>query len=100
MAAAFDVVGHEYTHGVTQYSSNLVYAFESGALNEAFSDIMGTTAEFYWFPEGSGLYKADWYVGEDAFPYYKTTGTRNLADPNSTSQLGDPRYPDPCHRGH
>lgn len=96
-AAAFDVVGHEYSHGVTQYSSDLVYAFESGALNETFSDVMGTTAEFYWFPEGTGLYKADWYIGEDASPYYKTSGNRNLADPNSSSQLGDPSYPDPCH---
>lgn len=96
-AAAFDVVGHEYSHGVTQYCSNLVYAFEPGALNESFSDIMGVTAEFYWFPEGTGLYKADWYVGEDASPYYNTSGARNLADPNSNSQLGDSRYPDPCH---
>lgn len=96
-AAAFDVVGHEYSHGVTEYSSGLVYAFEPGALNESFSDIMGTTAEFYWFPEGTGLYKADWFVGEDASPYYNTSGVRNLADPNSNSQLGNPDYPDPCH---
>lgn len=96
-AAAIDVVCHEYSHGVTQYSSDLVYAFESGALNESFSDIMGTTAEFYWFSEGSGLYKADWYIGEDASPFYKTSGCRNLADPNSNSQLGDLSYPDPCH---
>lgn len=96
-SAAFDVVGHEYSHGVTQYGPDLVYAFESGALNETFSDVMGTTAEFYWFPEGSGLYKADWYIGEDASPYYKTSGNRNLADPNSNSQLEDSRFPDPCH---
>jgi len=96
-AAALDVVCHEYSHGVTQYCSNLVYAFEPGALNESFSDIMGTTAEFYWFPEGNGLYRADWYIGEDATPSYKTSGCRNLADPNTNSQRGDPRYPDPCH---
>jgi len=95
--AALDVVAHEYTHGVTDYSSDLVYAFEPGALNESFSDIMGTTAEFYWYPVGQGLYMADWYIGEDATPYYNTFGCRNLADPNSNSQLGDPRYPDPCH---
>jgi len=96
-AAALDVVCHEYSHGVTQYCSNLVYAFESGALNESFSDIMGTIAEFYWFPEGNGLYMADWYIGEDATPSYKTSGCRNLADPNTNSQQGDLRYPDPCH---
>lgn len=96
-AAALDVVCHEYSHGVTQFSSNLVYAFESGALNESFSDIIGATAEFYWFPKGTGLYKADWFMGEDASPYYKTSGNRNLADPNTNSQLGDLNYPDPCH---
>jgi len=96
-AACLDIVTHEYTHGVTEYSSDLVYSFESGALNESFSDIMGTTAEFYWHPEGIGLYLADWYIGEDARPYYNTSGCRNLANPNANSQLGDPNYPDPCH---
>ena len=96
-AACLDIVAHEYTHGVTDYSSDLVYSFESGALNESFSDIMGATAEFYWYPEGIGLYKSDWYIGEDARSYYSTSGCRDLANPNSNSQLGDSRYPDPCH---
>ena len=43
-----DVVGHELSHGVTEATSNLVYQNESGALNEAFSDIMGTAIEFYY----------------------------------------------------
>ena len=42
-----DVIGHELTHGVTQYSANLIYANEPGALNESFSDIFGTAVEFY-----------------------------------------------------
>ena len=41
-----DVVGHELSHGVTEATSNLIYQNESGALNEAFSDIMGTAIEF------------------------------------------------------
>ena len=96
-AAALDIVAHEYSHGVTSYSSNLIYSFESGALNESFSDIMGTVAEFYWFPQGNGLYHADWYIGEDAGHSYNINKCRNLANPNSNSQLGDWRYPDPCH---
>jgi thermolysin len=96
-AAALDVVAHEYSHGVTDYTSDLVYLSESGALNESFSDIMGTAVEFYWQEPGSGFLKADWYCGEDARTYFSGSGLRNLADPNSNSQLGDPDYPDPCH---
>ncbi|EDT86283.1 peptidase M4 family protein [Clostridium botulinum] len=45
LAKALDIVGHELSHGVTEKQSNLVYANESGALNESFSDIMGTAIE-------------------------------------------------------
>jgi len=44
-AGALDVVGHELSHGVTQYSANLVYQNQAGALNEAFSDIFGEAVE-------------------------------------------------------
>lgn len=55
-----DIVGHEITHGLTDYTSDLIYANESGALNESFSDIFGTTLEF-WARPG----RANWEVGED-----------------------------------
>jgi bacillolysin len=64
-SAGLDVVGHELTHGVTSYTSNLTYLNESGALNEAFSDIMGTSIEFFFQPAGSGLMKADYLLAED-----------------------------------
>jgi Zn-dependent metalloprotease len=44
-AGALDVVGHELTHGVTDTTANLVYKNQSGALNEAFSDIFGEMVE-------------------------------------------------------
>ncbi len=44
---SLDVVSHEITHGVTGNSARLVYQGESGALNEAFSDIFGAYAEHY-----------------------------------------------------
>ena len=89
-AAALDVVAHEYSHGVTQYSSNLVYSFESGALNESFSDIMAAAVEFYWQPPGNGFNKADWVMGEDIFPvYHPNFYLRNLANPNAKGH--------PCH---
>ncbi|HEY7510889.1 MAG TPA: M4 family metallopeptidase [Vicinamibacteria bacterium] len=64
-AAGFDVVAHEITHGVTEYTSNLVYEGESGALNEAFSDVMAAGAEFLFQPPGSGPLQADYLVAED-----------------------------------
>ncbi|WP_161224707.1 M4 family metallopeptidase [Streptomyces sp. SID8352] len=44
---AIDVAGHEMTHGVTSNTAGLVYSGESGGLNEATSDIFGTSAEFF-----------------------------------------------------
>src|SRR5678816_4064689 len=44
-SGALDVVAHELTHGVTDFTSRLEYVNESGALNESFSDMMGTSVE-------------------------------------------------------
>ena len=49
-AGSLDIVAHELTHGVTAFTSNLVPINESGALNEAFSDMMGTSVEFFVGP--------------------------------------------------
>ena len=54
LSGALDIVAHELTHGVTEFTSNLIYRNESGALNEAFSDMMGTSVEFFYQPPGSG----------------------------------------------
>ena len=40
-AAGDDVVGHELTHGVTDFSAHLFYYYQSGAINESLSDVMG-----------------------------------------------------------
>ena len=64
-SGALDVVAHELTHGVTQYTSRLVYQQESGALNESFSDMMGTSAEFFFQAPGSGPMRADYLLAED-----------------------------------
>ena len=53
-AAALDIVAHELAHGVTDFSSQLIYQDESGALNEAFSDIIATGVEFFFQESGSG----------------------------------------------
>ena len=64
-SGALDVVAHELTHGVTQYTWDGIYEGESGALNEAFSDIMGTGAEFFHQAAGAGRLQADYFLGED-----------------------------------
>lgn len=64
-SGALDVVAHELTHGVTDYTWGGFYANESGALNEAFSDIMGTSVEFFQEPVGNDRKRADYFLGED-----------------------------------
>jgi Zn-dependent metalloprotease len=86
LSGALDVVAHELTHGVTDYSSQLIYQNESGALNEAFSDIMATGAEFYFQQPGSGDLRADYLAGEDVV---RPGGLRSLQNPAS---FGDPDH--------
>lgn len=86
LAGALDIVAHELAHGVTEFTSNLIYRNESGALNEAFSDMMGTSVEFFFQPPGSGALRADYLLGEDVAP----GGSRSMASPRD--------YGDPDHR--
>jgi Zn-dependent metalloprotease len=58
---SLDVAAHEMTHGVTARSAKLVYSGESGGLNEATSDIMGTSVEFY---ANNVADAPDWLIGE------------------------------------
>ncbi len=62
--AVDDVVGHELTHGVTEFTSGLIYADQSGAINESLSDIFG---EFVDLGNGTGTDTPDsrWLIGED-----------------------------------
>ncbi len=66
-----DIVGHEIAHGVTQFTANLIYQNESGALNESFSDIFGESVEYY--ARGSN----DWLMSGDIGNHF-----RSMADPN------------------
>jgi thermolysin len=64
-SGGIDVVGHELSHGVTDFTWSGIYERESGALNEAFSDVMGTSIEFFLEPAGNGRKRADYFLGED-----------------------------------
>lgn len=86
LSGSLDIVTHELTHGVTEYSSNLIYRNESGALNESFSDMMGTSAEFFFQRTGSGSMQADYLLGEDVI---RPGGIRSMSNP---AAFGDPDH--------
>jgi thermolysin len=64
----------------------LIYANESGALNEAFSDMMATSVEFFFQRPGNGTLQADYLIGEDVI---RPGGFRSLANPGL---FGDPDH--------
>ncbi len=73
-----DVAGHELTHAYTEYTSNLDYQGESGALNESFSDIFGVGVENFGIGSTAGL----WTIGEDIMvtdPYL-----RSMSNPSAS----------------
>jgi bacillolysin len=86
LAGGLDVTAHELSHGVTEFTSNLIYQGESGALNESFSDMMGTSVEFFYQQPGTGPMKADYLIGEDVVT---PGGLRSMANP---SAFGDPDH--------
>jgi MYXO-CTERM domain-containing protein len=68
-----DVVSHEWTHAYTQYTHGLIYSYQSGALNESYSDIFGETVDLLNGEDGTGGDNnaepypngQRWLVGED-----------------------------------
>lgn len=56
-----DVIGHELTHGVTQYTANLAYHGQPGALNESMSDVFGSLIKQYTLEQTAD--QADWLIG-------------------------------------
>ncbi len=81
-AQAFDVIAHELTHGVTDYTSNLIYEHQPGALNESMSDVM---AVFAGCSSATGLANCNWLMGDTLI----SGAIRDISDP--------PAYGDPDH---
>jgi thermolysin len=92
LAGSLDVVAHELTHGVTSSSSNLIYMNESGALNEAFSDIMGTSVEYYYEPAGTGLGEADFLLAEDSVRSPSAAGLQGIRSMVNPRAFGHPDH--------
>lgn len=80
---ADDVVGHELSHGVTEYESGLFYYYQSGAINESLSDVFG---ELMDLTNGSGTDTAAkrWKLGEDI------AGNGEIRDMKDPGLFGDP----------
>jgi Zn-dependent metalloprotease len=84
-----DICGHEMTHGVTERTANLTYSKESGALNESWSDCMGSMVELY--SRGFGAPDSNtWKIGEQAY----TPGTSGdaLRYMDNPPLAGDPDH--------
>ena len=82
-----DVIGHELTHGVTQYESNLAYHNQSGALNESLSDVFGVMVKQRMLNQDAK--QADWLIGgnvllgkEYALRSMKAPGTAYVNHPD------------------
>ncbi len=80
--AAIDVIGHELTHGVTQYEAGLVYWDQPGALNEHMSDVFGTLVKQRLLK--STVKNADWLIGAGLLTKSVTgVALRSMKDPGS-----------------
>lgn len=95
--ASLSVIGHELAHGVTQYSADLVYQGQSGALNESVSDVFGALVEQH--ARGQDAASASWLIGEGLFTdQVEGNALRSMAAPGTAYDddvLG--KDPQPAH---
>jgi len=90
-----DVVGHELTHGVTQFTAGLSYQGQPGALNESMSDVFGSLVK--QMVAGQTADKADWLIGAGLLmPSVSGVALRSMKDPGTAyddPQLGQDPQP-------
>ncbi len=89
-----DIVGHELTHGVTQFEANLDYHLQPGALNESFSDVFGIMIKQRTLNED--VHQSDWLIGKNVL-IGKEYALRSLKAPGTAykrhPELGDDPQP-------
>ena len=94
---SLDVIAHELTHGVTEFTAGLEYLNQSGALNESISDVFGSLVK-QWAAQQTAD-KADWLIGAEVFtPDIDADALRSMKDPGKAYNnpiLG--RDPQPDH---
>jgi Zn-dependent metalloprotease len=92
-----DVIGHELTHGITQYEAALNYQGQTGALNESFSDVFGSMIKQFILKQT--VDKADWLIGKGLFnKKVKGVALRSMMEPGTA--YDDPtigKDPQPAH---
>lgn len=95
--ASIDIIGHELTHGVTEYEAKLAYFGQSGALNESMSDVFGSLVKQYQRKQTAA--EADWIIGEGLFTSnIHGVGIRSMKAPGTA--YDDPiigKDPQPAH---
>ncbi|MBI5161891.1 MAG: M4 family metallopeptidase [Micrococcales bacterium] len=80
--ASVSVIGHELTHGVTQYTAALNYANQAGALNESISDVFGALVEQHSAQQTASA--ASWLIGEGLFtPSVRGVALRSMKAPGT-----------------
>ncbi len=94
---ALDIIGHELTHGVTQYEAKLAYLQQSGALNESMSDVFGSLVKQYKLQQTAA--QADWIIGAGLLTSnVNGVGIRSMKAPGTA--YDDPvlgKDPQPAH---
>ncbi|MGB8702967.1 MAG: M4 family metallopeptidase [Thermosynechococcaceae cyanobacterium] len=94
---SIDVIGHELTHGVTQYEAGLIYQDQPGALNESFSDVFGSLVKQRSLNQTAD--QADWLIGAGLLaPGVQGVALRSMKAPGTAYDdrvLG--KDPQPAH---
>ncbi len=92
-----DVLGHEFTHAVTEHTAGLVYRDQPGALNESLSDVFAACLKQRLL--GQEAADADWLIGEGLFrPGVRARGLRDMRAPGTA--YDDPRLGRDPQGGH
>ncbi len=107
LTTALDVIAHELTHGVTQYTAALEYRGQSGALNESISDVFGSLVKQR--RAGQRADQADWLIGAGilgtalhgvALRSMAAPGTAYEGDPQPATMAGYVDLPDDADPSH
>ncbi len=80
--SSLDVIAHELSHGVTEFTAGLEYHFESGALNESMSDVFGSLVKQWSLQQTAEA--ADWLIGAEVFtPQIDADALRSMKAPGT-----------------